>query len=220
MGFVLKADVKHYFPSIDHDILIRIINKRIKDERVMLLVKKILKNNESGLPKGMPIGNLTSQLFANVYLDPLDQFVKHELRAQYYIRYLDDFVVLHRSKKKLALMKKEIERFLNQRLHIELHQEKSQIYPFHKGVSFLGFRMFYHCRLPGKSNLRNLDRRMQIFRTYKEAGTMSSERIRQSFEGWTAYAKHGNTYNLRRKLGKRYGDLLDDQRRTMPSDTI
>ena len=95
-GYVFKADIKHYFDTVDHDILLKIIERKIKDEKVIWLVKQILKNfivNEEN--KGMPLGNLTSQFFANVYLNELDYFIKHKLKSKYYIRYVDDFIIIH-----------------------------------------------------------------------------------------------------------------------------
>lgn len=103
-GYCLKADIKHYFQEVNHEVLLNIIKKRITDEKVVWLVERILDNNVSDNPdgKGMPLGNLTSQFFANVYLNELDYFVKHELRAKYYIRYVDDFVLLNPSKEQLT----------------------------------------------------------------------------------------------------------------------
>jgi retron-type reverse transcriptase len=102
-GYCFKADIKHYFQEIDHKVLLNIIERKIKDERVIWLIKRILDNNVYDNPKGkgMPLGNLTSQFFANVYLNELDYFVKHKLRAKYYIRYVDDFVLLNSSKEQL-----------------------------------------------------------------------------------------------------------------------
>ena len=102
-GYCLKADIKHYFEDVNHQILILIIKRKINDEKVIWLVERILENNVHGNParKGMPIGNLTSQFFANVYLNELDKFVKHQLRAEFYIRYVDDFILLNPSKEKL-----------------------------------------------------------------------------------------------------------------------
>ena len=117
-AFCLKADIEHYFLEINHDILMGIINKRIKDEGIMALIKKIVENSvrrererdatarvwsvckdaREFFNKGMPLGNLTSQFFANVYLNELDQFVKHKLKAKFYVRYVDDFVILHEDK--------------------------------------------------------------------------------------------------------------------------
>jgi len=103
-GYCFKADIKHYFQEVNHNILLDIIKRKITDERVLWLIKRILDNNNSsnlGQIKGMPLGNLTSQFFANVYLNELDYFVKHKLKAKYYIRYVDDFVILHSSREQL-----------------------------------------------------------------------------------------------------------------------
>lgn len=109
-GYALKADIRHYFDSVDHEILLNIISRKVKDGKVLSLIKKILANHTS--ERGMPLGNLTSQFFANVYLNELDYFVKHNLRAKYYIRYVDDFVILDTSAQKLEFYKAEISNFL------------------------------------------------------------------------------------------------------------
>ena len=93
--FILKADIRHYFQEVNHSILIKIIENKISDKKIMSLIKLILKNGQENT--GMPLGNLTSQFFANVYLNKLDYFIKHKLKAKYYIRYVDDFVILHNS---------------------------------------------------------------------------------------------------------------------------
>lgn len=103
-GYVLKCDIRKYFDSINHEILIEIIRNKISDEKVISLIQKILDNLNKEDGKGLPLGNYTSQFFANVYLNQLDYFVKHELKAKYYIRYVDDFVILHRSKKRLEYL--------------------------------------------------------------------------------------------------------------------
>ena len=112
-GYALKADIRHYFDSVDHSILMQIVGKKISDKRVLWLIEKITNNHICSVPgKGMPIGNLTSQFFANVYLNELDYFVKHDLKAKYYIRYVDDFVILHESKEELESYKMSIDEFL------------------------------------------------------------------------------------------------------------
>lgn len=97
-GYCFKADIKHYFQEIDHEILLSIIKRKITDEKTLWLTGQILQNNTNTKAKGMPLGNLTSQIFANIYLNELDQFVKHKLKAKFYIRYVDDFVLLSASK--------------------------------------------------------------------------------------------------------------------------
>lgn len=104
--YALKADIKHYFDTVDIETLMKIIGKKIIDEKVLQLIETILNNHDFKIKgKGMPLGNLTSQFFANVYLSELDYYIKHNLKAKYYVRYVDDFVILHGSKEKLQLYK-------------------------------------------------------------------------------------------------------------------
>ena len=208
VGYVLKADIRHYFPSVDHDVLIAIIGKKIKDENVLWLIRKILANNDPALPKGMPIGNQTSQFFANIYLNELDYFVKHVLKARFYLRYVDDFVILDMSEARLTLFRGEINEFLKQRLKLELHEEKSQVYPLHKGIPLLGFRMFYHYRIPKKRNVLKLEKRMTALKLLYESGDFSAEEIAESLDGWLAYAKQGNTFKLRNRLVEKYSNMF------------
>jgi RNA-directed DNA polymerase len=147
----------------------------------------------------MPLGNLTSQFFANVYLNELDQFVKHRLRAKYYIRYVDDLVILHESKEQLEVWKQEIEKFLREKLKLELHPQKSKIIPLSQGVDFVGFRNFYHHRLVRKRNIRSM---LNKIRQYKNE-ELSKEKLLESFQGWNAYVKWSNSYKLRRKVVQR-----------------
>lgn len=164
VGYALKADIRHYFDTVDLEILMEIIQKKIIDSKVLRLIKAILDNHDFKTKgKGMPLGNLTSQFFANVYLNELDYYVKHKLKVKYYIRYVDDFVILHRSKEKLALYRWMIDNFLKQRLKLELHPEKSKIVPLHYGVKLLGFRVFYYYKLPRKSNLRIFEKKLSIY---------------------------------------------------------
>ena len=138
------------------------------------------------------MGNLTSQFFANVYLGELDKFVKHELRARYYVRYVDDFVILHKSKPQLELWKTEIEDFLKEKLHLKLHKDKSKIVSLSKGVDFVGFRNFYYFKLLRKRNIKNIKNKIELF----EVGKISNEKMAEIFQGWNAYAKWANTYGL------------------------
>ena len=196
-AFCLKADVKHYFQEVDHEILLKIIKNKIKDKKVIWLIRKILKKNAGGeKTKGMPLGNLTSQFFANVYLNELDYFVKHELKTKYYIRYVDDFVILHKNREQLNKWKEEIERFLAEKLNLELHPQKSKVVSLSTGVDFVGFRNFYHFRLLRKRNLRNMLKKIDA---YKE-NLVCREKMMEIFQGWNAYAKWANTYKLRKSI--------------------
>ena len=195
-GYCIKADIKHYFQEVNHHILIQIIKKKIADEKVISLIKLILINGQEKEGVGMPLGNLTSQFFANVYLNELDYFVKHKLKAKYYIRYVDDFVILHKSKEQLIKWKEEISDFLKKELKLELHQEKSKVVPLSRGIDFVGFRNFYYYKLLRK---RNISKILIKINQYK-LGDITKEKLLEIYQGWQAYARWANSYNLRVKL--------------------
>src|SRR3989344_2573703 len=175
-GYCLKADIRHYFEEVNHEILLNIIKRKIKDEKVIWLIKRILENGGKN-SKSMPLGNLTSQFFANVYLNALDYFVKHILKSKYYIRYVDDFVILHDSKSTLEVWKQKINAFLIQNLKIELHPEKSRIIPLSGGIDFVGFRCFYYFKLLRKRNIRKM---LFVVAKYKK-GEITKEKVMESF---------------------------------------
>ncbi len=202
IGHALKADIRHYFDTVDHETLIGIIKKRVPDEDILWLARTILENYDSGTPgKGMPLGNWTSQFFANIYLDELDQYIKHTLKARYYVRYVDDFIIMHVSPAVLAEYKKKIAAFLEEELLLALHPEKSAIIPLRRGVPLLGYRVFYRHKLPRKRNIRSIKTRVTRLIASCKRSVSEPERIRETLEGWSAYARHANTYQLRRKLG-------------------
>ncbi len=189
--YVFKADVKHYFDEVNHNILINILRKKINDKRVILLISKVLKNHSDKI--GMPLGNMTSQFFANVYLNELDQFVKNELKAKYYIRYVDDFVILHNDKNILESYKEKINVFLKEKLQLELHSTKSKILLLNKGIGFLGYRNYPYHRLLRKANIRTMRKRI-IQDNY--------DSVYEFLDGWFSYANHADTYNLKNKIAE------------------
>ncbi len=208
-GYVLKADIRHYFDTVDQDILLSIIERKIKDPNVVWLIKTILCNHKTGIPgKGMPIGNLTSQFFANVYLNELDRFVKRELKAKYYIRYVDDFVILDNDKNVLIGVQAKIVNFLRLNLNVELHPEKTRIEKIGNGITFLGFRIFPNHRLLKKSNSRRIWKRLDKFKERYGHKELRREQVKLSLEGWLAYAGFADTYKFRKKILKRYYQLF------------
>ncbi|MCX6748910.1 MAG: reverse transcriptase domain-containing protein [Candidatus Pacearchaeota archaeon] len=196
--FVLKADIKHYFQEVNHKILIELIKRKLNDKRTIWLIEKILENGKNQENKGMPLGNLTSQFFANIYLHELDFFIKHELKIKAYIKYVDDFVILHKSKEQLELWKQEIDKFLREKLKLELHPEKSRIISLFQGVDFVGFRCFRHFKLLRKRNIIKMRNRI---REYKEL-KLTFKKLLESFQGWQAYAKWANSILLRKSTIK------------------
>jgi retron-type reverse transcriptase len=196
IGWSLKADIRHYFPSVNHDILLTLLKRKIRDADTLWLLQKIIHEYGSD-GKGMPLGALTSQLFANVYLNPFDHFLKEEMQVKFYLRYVDDFVVLHYSQQELENILSEMNSFLSEKLLLELHPEKTSIFPLHNGVKLLGFRCFYHYKLLRKSNMRYFLNNL--------ADMEDRNRAQKSLEGWLAHAKHANTYKLRNKVVAKYG---------------
>lgn len=203
-GYVLKADIRKYFDTINHEKLIEILSKKIADKKVIRLIKKILANHKAPqLGKGMPLGNLTSQFFANVYLNELDYFVKHTLKAKYYIRYVDDFVIFHKNKKVLQEYKEKIDLFLKKNLLLDLHPQKSRIRPLSRGLDFVGYRMFYYYILPRKRNLRKMEQKLREMEESYKNQIMGKEAIGQTLNGWFGYMKGSNTFLLRQRMAKR-----------------
>jgi retron-type reverse transcriptase len=141
--FVLKCDIRKFFDSVDHDILLGLLLKRITDSDVQWLLREIIlgfSSSESLFERrGLPIGNLTSQLFANVYMNEFDQFMKHELKVKYYARYTDDFVVVADSIQYLQSLLPDIHQFLHKRLKLQLHPKKVSIRTLVSGADFLGY---------------------------------------------------------------------------------
>src|SRR3989344_3294149 len=194
-AFCFKADIKKYFQNVNHAKLVGIINKKIKDEKVMWLVWQILSNHDK--PCGMPLGNYTSQFFANVYLNELDYFVKNELKLKCYIRYVDDFISLHENKEQLSKWKEEINNFLVKELKLELHPDKSGIKPLKNGITFLGYRIYGKHKRLRKNNFKRFQ---SEFNNKIAVGKLSSEELLENLTGWFGYAKHANTYKLRKEI--------------------
>ncbi|MBU2590002.1 MAG: hypothetical protein KKB39_04540 [Nanoarchaeota archaeon] len=199
--FVLKADIKHYFETINHKILLSIIKKRINDEKIIWLIKMILNNYKK--EKGMPLGNLTSQFFANVYLNELDQFVKHKLRIKHYVRYVDDFVIFCDSRELLLQYQQKIIQFLKRELKLEIHPFKSKIVDYKRGIDFLGLRIFPYHMLLKKKNLRKFRNKLDKLEIRFFQNKISYDKIYDFLEGWTAYSKTANSYKLRIKILKK-----------------
>ncbi|MBI2040659.1 MAG: hypothetical protein HYT16_01020 [DPANN group archaeon] len=198
--YVFKADIKHYFEEVNSDILIKIISKKIKDAQIIHLIKLILQNYESKeVGAGMPLGNLTSQFFANVYLNELDYFAKHELKIRHYIRYVDDFVILHRNKNILEIYKNKINGFLKLRLKLELHPDKCRIKQLTTGIDFLGFRVFYYHKLLKKRTL------IKFRGTFSKLcvpcnNLLAKLDLEEFMAGWLGHIKYANTHKLQNKV--------------------
>ena len=204
--FALKCDIKKFFDNIDHQILLHILGKRIKDEKAMWLLEELIKSysdsneREGERHSGLPIGNLTSQLFANVYLNEFDQFVKHKLKIKYYIRYTDDFVIVNKNKKYLQDLVIPINRFLKSNLKLSLHQNKLTIRKYRQGIDFLGYILFpYYKLVRTKTKRRILKNLEEDFSAYKK-GKLSEKALKQIKASYLGVLSHSNSYKLRSYL--------------------
>jgi len=204
--FVLKADISKFFYSIDHAIMKQLVRRRIRCRRTLELIDGIIDSTAIAgdpAPVGLPIGNLSSQLFANVYLHELDEFVKHGLREKHYIRYMDDFLVVHHDKAHLHKIRAAIERFLWDRLRLKTNA-KTQVFPvgerFGRAVDFLGYRIWPTHRRLRKSSISRITKTLRRLQKQYAAGKVSLEKVRQSITSWVAHASHAETYGLRKKL--------------------
>ena len=214
--YVLKCDIEKYFPSIDHDVLLERLGHRIRDQDVRWLIQVILDGNivRNGplryfpgdtlftpidRKRGIPIGNQTSQFFANVYLDGLDHWLKETVRVPGYIRYVDDSVVFARDKAYLHHVHRQIEEYLNT-LRVRLHPRKCFVAPTRAGFTFLGYRIFPTYRRLDADNVRRFKRRLRAYRGEVESGRMDVAKARECVQSWVAHASHANTRLLRSQI--------------------
>jgi RNA-directed DNA polymerase len=178
--WVLKLDIKKFFANIDHEILIQILREYIPDANITWLLEEII----GSFQKGLPLGNLTSQLFVNIYMNKFDQFMKHKLKVKYYIRYADDFVILDQDHKVLTAILHRIAVFLKDELNLDLHPNKIVLKTFGSGIDFLGYvNLPYHRLLRTKTKKR-------MFRRVN----------RRNIQSYLGLLSHANTWKLQQIL--------------------
>lgn len=203
--YVLKADISKYFPSVCHDVLRRIVAKKIQCRDTLWLINAILDSAADGdalMPRGIPIGNLTSQMFANVYLNELDHFVKHTLREPHYVRYMDDFVIVGHDKQQLHDQRKALEDYLWAELGLRTNS-KTQVFPVGDGgqaLDFLGYRIWPTHRALRKDSIHRMKRKLRRMQKLYSLGEITLDDIEPVIVSWVGHAKHADTYNLRTKV--------------------
>lgn len=209
--FVLKCDIKSYFPSIDHKILKSLIRKRIACPQTPWLIDTIIdgSNRQTRVCDyfpgdslftpferrvGLPIGNLTSQFFGNYYLNPLDHFIKETLRCKAYVRYVDDFVLFSDYKLQLREWKENIRIFLGD-FRLKLQPKRCHIYPSYRGSRFLGQVVYRSHRRLVSDNVRKFKKRMRRWRKHPP------HNLQQRLASWVGHASQANTFSLLVSLG-------------------
>jgi retron-type reverse transcriptase len=214
--YVLQCDIKKYFPSIDREILKQEIQRKIKCQNTLWLINLIIDNsnpqesvsdcfpgdeisNAIEREKGLPIGNLTSQFFANVYLNRFDHFIQEKLKCRKYLRYVDDFALFADDPEFLADARLEIEDYLAT-LRLKIHPIKSQLYEVKYGVNFVGFRIFPDRIRVRSDNLRRSRQRMRVLQYDYTYGQIDLDELVRRLQAWEAHLKHGDTYRLRKQI--------------------
>lgn len=214
-GWVLKCDIEKYFDSIDHEILKLVIRKHLKDERVLKMIDEVIDSIPGG--KGLPLGNQTSQWFSILFLSDFDHFIKERLGVKMYLRYMDDFVLIHHDKAFLQECKRAITEYLKE-LKLELNH-KSHIFPVRNGIDFLGFHLYLTetgkvIRKVRRDSKDRVKRKLAKFKELYVKGERTFEQIEQAYVSWRNHATHGNCYYLIQDMDERFmrifeGDELD-----------
>ena len=201
--FVLKCDIRKFFDCIDHQILFELIKKKISDVNTLWLIDIILKSFEKCPGVGLPLGNVTSQLFANIYLNELDQFIKHKLKIKHYFRYADDFVILQNNETKLKNILKQVKEFLKTNLKLELHPNKVFIRKLKQGIDFVGYVI-----LPNTTVLRTKTKK-RIFKKLIKAqedlinGKIDKDKFQQIKASYMGVLKHCRSNKIKREIDKK-----------------
>jgi len=191
-AWILKGDIRKFFATINHQILKDILRRHVEDDNIFRLLEEIIDSfhTENSITVGLPLGNVTSQLFVNVYMNEFDQFLKQKLKIRYCIRYADDFVILSDNKQYLENLIPQIAEFLKIKLDLLLNEKKVFIQPLFRGVDFLGWVHFPYHRILRTTTKRRMFKRLKQHRT-KE--TMAS---------YLDLLKHGNTYKLIKRISE------------------
>ncbi|MSU44996.1 RNA-directed DNA polymerase, partial [Candidatus Nomurabacteria bacterium] len=208
-------DIRKFFDSVDHDILIDILNKRIKDKQVMDLMREIIDSFIASKPnlfdrRGMPIGNLTSQIFANIYMNEFDQFIKHTLKVKYYARYTDDFIIVSTDKAYLENLITPIQDFLRTKLCLELHPKKVHITKHIRGIDFLGYVILpEHIKLRTKTKRKIPKKIQEMVNRYKQ-GRITELTLYSSLQSYLGVLSHAAAYKLGQEIQNKFWFWLNE----------
>jgi len=202
--WVLKCDIRKFFANIDHQVLTTILTTYIPDKNILKLLETVIESFSTIQDKrlGLPLGNLTSQLFANIYLNTFDQFIKHNLKAKFYLRYADDFVFLSADKDWLEKQISEVGRFLSDELKLELHPDKIFLKTLASGVDFLGLVNFPDHRILRTSTKRRMIRKIKEKEKDLAIGLIGRDKFYETVNSYLGMLKHCCGEKIRREINK------------------
>ncbi len=221
-AYVCKIDISKYYGTVNHAKLKQLLARRIADQELLRVLDTIISSSHSGTEydhlfppdshqrtkgsRGIPIGNLTSQIFANIYLHEADMYAKHVLKIRHYIRYMDDILLFSSDKKELHRWQRALTEFLYEDLYLTVNPRKVRVYPARMGVDFVGYVLYPHTRRVRASSVRRFRRRFNKKLQGLVAGRTSVESVEASFRAWSAHARHGNGVALIENERKKMSD--------------
>ena len=209
--WVLKCDIAKFFYNINPYILFSILKKNIADKELLAFTKLLIfDSRESSESVGIPIGNYTSQFFANIYLNELDQYVKRVLKVKYYVRYMDDFILLLKTKEECKKLKSIIEKFLNDNLKLSLNN-KSRYYPYKMGVNFCGYRIFTTHKLLRINSKKKIKKHVKHWNHLYSTGRLNVYNTMQSLNSWLGHTRHCDSFKLQHKILNNCNFLVNDK---------
>lgn len=224
-AWMVKADIKSFFYSIKHHIIKNILAKKIKCCETLESLYKIIDNSPDsvGLPVseyenelyyydfGLPLGNVTSQLLANLYLNELDQFCKRKLGLKLYARYMDDFVAIVKTREKAKEIKRLMTQFVNDKLDLKMNQRKTKIFPLAQGVNMVGYKIWTTHRLLRNSSKKRIKQKLSKFKRLLIEGKITKEKVEQILNSWKGHADHACSKNFYSYLENRFDYIYRNQ---------
>lgn len=194
--YALKCDIRKFFDSVHQQTLLNTLTKKVSDTNIVWLLKTIIESYHSarGIGYGIPIGNVSSQLFCNVYMNEFDQFIKHKLRIKHYARYTDDFIIIHTNRQYLEDIIKQIDEFLQTSLQLHLHPHKVEIRKYRQGIDFLGYILLPHHRRVRTKTMRRITKKLVQKKHDVTSKAITQEQYNQSMQSYLGVLKHANAH--------------------------
>ena len=220
--WIVKADIRKFFYSIKHKILKQLLDKKIKCKRTLELLFKIIDNSpdDVGLPEpyyenefciGLPLGNVTSQLFANLYLNELDQYCKRKLSLKYYVRYMDDMGLVVKTREKAKKIKEKMSQFVIDHLDLRMNKKKTKIFPLAQGVNMVGYKIWTTHKLLRNSTKKRIKQKLSKFGDMLIDGRITKSKVEQILNSWKGHADHASSDNFYQYLENRFDYIYRDE---------
>lgn len=217
-AYIIKMDIEKFFYSIDRGILKELVRKKIHCKQTLKILFKIIDSADQIDYRGMPLGNTLSQLFANVYMNEIDQYAKRKLGLKFYVRYADDTVIIVKDKETANRVLRELIYYYDKKLNLTMSKDKTKIFPIAQGVNVVGFKIHPTHRLLRNDSKKKIKRKSKRFPYSIAEGRMTVEKAEQMLNSWLGHARHGSSYNFIQSLIKRNDYLYLDRKGTLKID--